>query len=76
MYAIFPAINAITTEYSEREFSGSLFGLMLTAGSLGGAAGPLAFGWLAEATSIGVAFPAIAGVSLLGALVFLLLFRV
>ena len=76
MYAIFPAINAITTQYSEREFSGSLFGLMLTAGSLGGAAGPLAFGWLAEATSIGVAFPAIAGVSLLGALVFLLLFRV
>jgi len=76
MYAIFPVINAITTQYSEREFSGSLFGLMLTAGSLGGAAGPLAFGWLAEVAGIGVAFPAIAGVSVLGALVFLLLFRV
>jgi MFS family permease len=75
VYAIFPALNALTTEYSEKEFSGSLFGLMLTAASLGGAAGPLTFGWLAEAVGIRTAFPAIAAVALLAIPAFLLLRR-
>lgn len=73
VYAIFPALNALTAEYSDEEFSGSLFGVMLTAGSLGGAAGPLAFGWLAEVIGIQTAFPAIAGVGLLAIPVFVLL---
>lgn len=76
IYAIFPALNALTTEYSEEEFSGSLFGLMLTAGSLGGAAGPLAFGWVAEVAGIRFAFPAIAVIALLAIPVFVLLRRV
>jgi MFS family permease len=76
LYGIFPALNALTTEYSDREFSGSLFGVMLTAGSLGGAVGPLVFGRLADTVGLRVAFPAIAGVAVLAALAFLALFRV
>lgn len=34
MWAALPALNAITARYSEAEFSGSLFGVMLTAGSV------------------------------------------
>ncbi len=64
-------MNAITSAYSERGFSGSLFGVMLTAGSLGGAAGPLLFGAVAERVGIGAAFPLVAVVSAGGALVFL-----
>ena len=75
MWAALPAINAITSAYSERGFSGSLFGVMLTAGSLGGAAGPLLFGAVAERFGMGAAFPMVAIVSAAGAVVFLALRR-
>jgi MFS family permease len=71
MWAALPAMNAITSAYSERGFSGSLFGVMLTAGSLGGAAGPLLFGAAAERFGMGTAFPMVAVVSAAGAVVFL-----
>ncbi len=71
LWAALPAMNAITSAYSERGFSGSLFGVMLTAGSLGGAAGPLLFGALAERVGMGAAFPLVAVVSAAGAVVFL-----
>jgi MFS family permease len=75
MWAALPAINAITSAYSERGFSGSLFGVMLTAGSLGGAAGPLLFGAVAERFGMGAAFPMVAIVSAAGAVIFLALRR-
>ena len=71
LWAALPALNAITSAYSEREFSGSLFGVMLTAGSLGGAAGPLLFGAVAERVGMGAAFPLVALVSAAGAVAFL-----
>jgi MFS family permease len=75
MWAALPAMNAITSAYSERGFSGSLFGVMLTAGSLGGAAGPLLFGVAAERFGMGTAFPMVAIVSAAGAVVFLAMRR-
>ena len=76
MWAALPTMNAITSQYSERGFSGSLFGVMLTAGSLGGAAGPLLFGVAAERFGMGAAFPLVAGVSAVGAVAFLAMRRV
>ena len=75
MWAALPAMNAITSQYSEREFSGSLFGVMLTAGSLGGALGPLLFGVAAERFGLGAAFPLIAVISAIGAVAFLGMYR-
>jgi MFS family permease len=75
LWAALPAMNAITAAYSERAFSGSLFGVMLTAGSLGGAGGPLLFGLAVERFGPGTAFPLIAGVSVAGAGVFAVLSR-
>jgi len=74
-WAALPAMNAITSRYSERRFSGSLFGVMLTAGSLGGAGGPLLFGVVAERLGMGTAFPVIGAVSAFGAVVFLAMGR-
>ncbi|GAA0234625.1 MFS transporter [Haladaptatus pallidirubidus] len=71
MWAALPTMNAITSEYSERSFSGSLFGVMLTAGSLGGAVGPLLFGVVAEQFGMGMAFPFVASVSTVGTVAFL-----
>lgn len=76
MYAVYPALNAITSARSEREFSGSLFAVTLTAGSLGGAAGPTLFGYLASELGMEQAFPAIAGMGVAGAVLFLVLQRV
>lgn len=76
MYAVYPAMNAITSARSEKEFSGSLFAVTLTAGSLGGAAGPTMFGFLAAELGMERAFPAIAGMGFVGAALFLLLRRV
>ena len=76
MYAAYPAMNALTSSYSDRSFSGSLFGVMLTAGSLGAAIGPVGLGMIAERYSMAVAFPLIAVVSVLGVLAFLWLYRV
>jgi FSR family fosmidomycin resistance protein-like MFS transporter len=76
MYAVYPALNAITSARSEREFSGSLFAVTLTAGSLGGAAGPTLFGYLAAELGMERAFPAIAGMGVAAAVLFLVLKRV
>lgn len=76
MYAVYPALNAITSARSERAFSGSLFAVTLTAGSLGGAAGPTLFGYLAAELGMELAFPAIAGMGVAGAALFLVLRRV
>jgi MFS family permease len=75
VWAAVPTMNAITSSYSERSFSGSLFGVMLTAGSIGGAGGPLVFGLAAEEFGLRAAFPVVAGVSVVGALAFLLVRR-
>ncbi|WP_266081471.1 MFS transporter [Haladaptatus caseinilyticus] len=75
MWAAIPTMNAITSEYSERSFSGSLFGVMLTAGSLGGAVGPLLFGIVAERFGMGMAFPFVASVSTVGTVAFLAMRR-
>lgn len=76
IWATLPAMNAIISEYSQQEFSGGLFGVMVTAGSLGGAGGPLLFGLTAERLGIDMAFPLIAGTSIAGALAFLSLYRI
>jgi predicted MFS family arabinose efflux permease len=76
LWAAVPTMNAITSSYSERAFSGSLFGVMLTAGSIGGAGGPLAFGLAAEAYGLRAAFPVVASVSVVGGIAFLLVGRV
>lgn len=76
MWAALPAMNAITSQYSERKFSGSLFGIMLTAGSLGGAIGPLLFGVAAERFGLGAAFPLVAIISAGGAIAFLGMYRI
>jgi MFS family permease len=73
LWAAVPTMNAITSAYSERAFSGSLFGVMLTAGSLGGAGGPLLFGVAAERFGLVGTFPLVAGVSVVGAAAFLAL---
>jgi MFS family permease len=75
MWAAFPVLNAITSQFSEAEFSGSLFGVMLTAGSLGGAAGPVLFGLVAERFGMGTAFPMIAVLAAIGGLAFLAIGR-
>jgi MFS family permease len=74
-WAALPAMNAITSQYSERGFSGSLFGVMLTAGSLGAAGGPLLFGAAVERFGMGTAFPLVACVSAAGAGIFLAMRR-
>jgi MFS family permease len=76
LYAAFPAMNALTSAYAQREFSGSLFGVMLTAGALGGAGGPLLVGVVAERLGLVATFPLIAVVSVAGLAAFLALYRV
>lgn len=76
LYAAFPALNAMTSAYADRDFSGSLFGVMLTAGALGGAGGPLLVGVVAERIGLMAAFPLIAAVSVAGIVSFLALYRV
>lgn len=76
LYAAFPALNALTSAYATREFSGSLFGVMLTAGALGGAGGPLLVGVVAERLGLVATFPLIAVVSVAGLVAFLALYRV
>lgn len=76
LFAASPAKNALASAYSQREFSGSLFGVMMTAGAVGSASGPLVVGIIAETLDITAAFPMIAAVGLLGGLAFVLLFRV
>lgn len=71
LYAVTPMKNALMAGYSERAFSGSLFGLMVSASSLGRATGPVFFGVVGERFGWLVAFPAIGIVSLVGVVAFL-----
>jgi MFS family permease len=75
MYACVPVKNALISGEAEREFSGSLFGVIQTASAIGSASGPAVFGALATNWGIGAAYPAIAGVSLALAALFLVLSR-
>lgn len=63
-YASLPVINTLVSEYADRAFSGSLFGVVQTASALGGTVSPLLFGEVASRAGIEVAFPSIALVCL------------
>lgn len=75
MYASYPVKNAIVSQKADADSSGSLFGVIQTASAIGSASGPAIFGVLATDWGVVAAFPAIAGVSLVLALLFLLLHR-
>lgn len=75
VYGITPVKNAMISEYADAEFSGGLFGVTQTASAVGSAVGPSLVGYLAAARGMEVAFPAIGGVSLAIAAVFLALSR-
>lgn len=75
IYGISPVKNALAATYSESEYSGSVFGVLQTASALGSALGPAVFGFLADRYSIDVAYPSIAGICLLIAILFLFLLR-
>ena len=75
IYSVSPIKNAVTSNYSEEAFSGSLFGLMLSASAMGGALGPLVLGVSAERFGWELTFPAIGVVSILGMAGFLALRR-
>ena len=73
MYASYPVKNALISEEADAAYSGSLFGVIQTGSSLGSASGPAVFGVLATEYGIAAAFPAIASVSLVLAMLFGLL---
>ena len=75
MYASYPVKNALVSERADEEFSGSLFGVIQTASAIGSASGPALFGVLATRWGVVAAFPAIAGVSAVLALLFVVLLR-
>lgn len=75
MYASYPVKNALVSEKAETESSGSLFGIVQTASAMGSAGGPALFGILATEWGVVAAFPAIAGVSIVLAALFILLLR-
>ncbi len=73
MYALSPVKNAIIADQSEREFSGSLFGVIQTGSAVGSAAGPAAIGVLATKWGVIAAYPAIAVIALVIAGLFFVL---
>lgn len=73
VYACFPVKNALISEQSQREFSGSFFGVMQTASAIGSALGPAVFGVLATKWGVIAAYPAIATASIIVAGLFFLL---
>ncbi|WP_255194227.1 MFS transporter [Natronobeatus ordinarius] len=73
MYASYPVKNALVSERADEEYSGSLFGVIQTASAIGSASGPALFGVLATQWGVVAAFPAIAGVSVVLALLFVAL---
>lgn len=75
MYASYPVKNALISEQASASYSGSLFGITQTASALGSASGPALFGILATQWGVVAAFPAIAAVSVLLAVLFALLLR-
>lgn len=66
MYSVYPAANAIAAGATADTGSGSLFAVTQTAAALGGAAGPLVLGVIADSSTIGVGFLATAGIALAG----------
>ena len=75
MWTTVPVMNALTSTYAKRDFSGMLFALTLTGSALGNSVGPFMFGLILERTDITVAYPAIAVSSLAGAIAFLVMKR-
>lgn len=75
VYASLPVVNTLASEYSEREFSGSLFGIVQTASALGGTISPVLFGALASRIGILWTFPLIAVVCFVAGLGFLVVGR-
>ena len=75
MWTTVPVMNALTSTYAKRDFSGMLFALTLTGSALGNSVGPFMFGLILERTDITVAYPAIAVSSLAGAIAFLAMKR-
>lgn len=71
MWTTVPVMNALTSTYAERKFSGLLFALTLTGSAMGNAVGPFLFGLVSDETSVVFAFPTIAVASALGAISFL-----
>jgi len=72
LYMKTPAMNAITAQFSDPASSASLFGVMTTAGALGGAAAPTVFGLIATEVNDEVAFASIGAVSAATMIVFIL----
>lgn len=70
MYASYPVKNALVSERATDSRSGSLFGIIQTGSAVGSASGPAVFGILATEWGVVAAFPAIAGASLLLAVLF------
>ncbi|WIV67788.1 MFS transporter [Natrialbaceae archaeon AArc-T1-2] len=60
VYGCTPIKNALISEYATTDSSGSIFGVTQTGSSIGSAAGPAIFGYVATEFSIAVAFPLIA----------------
>ena len=75
-YAAYPVKNALVSAEALRDSSGSLFGTVQTASAVGSAAGPALFGVLAEEWGVVAAFPAIATVGIVLAVVFAVVARV
>lgn len=75
-YAAYPVKNALVSAEALRDSSGSLFGTVQTASAVGSAAGPALFGVLAEEWGVVAAFPAIATVGVVLAVVFAVVARV
>lgn len=73
MYANYPVKNALIAGEADTAYSGSLFGVIQTGSSLGSASGPVIFGAIATEFGLLAAFPAIAGVGVLLAVLFALL---
>lgn len=71
VYAGLPVMNTLISQFSREGSSGSVFGIAQTASALGSAGAPVLFAAVASAYGIEAAFPAIAGVSLLGGVVLL-----
>ena len=73
MYASYPVKNALVSDKAEKSYSGSLFGIIQTASAIGSASGPAVFGAIATRWGVIAAFPSIAVVSVILAVLFVLL---
>lgn len=76
MYTSYPVKNAMVSRHAETTSSGSLFGIIQTGSAIGSASGPAVFGVLSTRWGVVAAFPAIAGVGVVLAVLFALLWLV